>query len=75
MEIVKKYAGIVWICVALIAGYFNIAVMGIPKLQTGKQEDLVFALINLFILTPIVVGGLIVFGYYAVKNEYSEKNK
>lgn len=75
MEIVKKYAGIVWISIACMAGYFNIAVMGIPKLQTGKQEDMVFALINLFILTPIVVGGLMVFGYYSLKNEYSHKNK
>lgn len=73
MEHVKKYLGIVWMLLALIVGYFNIMVMGIPKLTSGKQEDLVFSIINLGILTPIVVGGLLVFGYYAITNEYKEK--
>ncbi len=67
----KKYLGIVWIAIALIAGYFNIVIMGIPKLMSGKQDDLVFAIINLGVLTPIVVGGLLVFGYYAWKGEYN----
>lgn len=70
MEQVKKYLGIIWILLALIVGYFNIMIMGIPKLTSGKQEDLVFAIINLGVLTPIVVGGLLVFGYYAWKGEY-----
>ena len=74
MNSIKKYSGIVWIALGIVVGYFNIVMMGIPKLQSGKQEDLVFAIINLFILTPIITGGLIVFGYYALKGEYSEKD-
>ena len=70
MEQVKKYLGVIWILLALVVGYFNILIMGIPKLASRKQEDLVFAIINLGVLTPIVVGGLLVFGYYAWKGEY-----
>lgn len=73
MNAIKKYSGIVWILLGLTAGYFNIMVMGIPKFQTGKQEDLVFGMVNMFVLTPIIVGGLIVFGYYALIGEYDSK--
>ncbi len=75
MESIKKYSGILWILIALLIGYFNIMVMGIPKFQSGKQEDLVFGIINIFLLTPIIVGGLLVFGYYALKGEYSQEKK
>ena len=73
MNSIKKYSGVIWIALGIIVGYFNIVTMGIPKLQSGKQEDLVFAIINLFILTPIITGGLIVFGYYALTGEYADK--
>ena len=73
MENIKKLLGIFWIVTALIVGYFNVMVMGIPKLQSGKQEDLVFAIINLAILTPIVLGGLITFGYYSLNGEYNKE--
>ena len=45
--------------------------MGIPKLSSGKQEDLVFGIIIVFILLPIVAGGLAVFGYYSLSGDYS----
>jgi hypothetical protein len=70
MEMLKKYLGLLWIALALVVAYFNVMILGIPKLISGKQEDLVFAIINLGVLTPIVVGGLLVFGYYAWKEEY-----
>ena len=73
MNNLKKYSGILWITIGLVVGYFNIMVMGLPKLQSGKQEDLVFAIINLCILTPIIVGGLVTFGYYALSGDYSNK--
>jgi hypothetical protein len=69
----KKYLGILWIAIGLTAGYFNVFIMGIPKLRTGKQDDLVFAIINLGILTPIIVGGLLIFGWYAITGEYKEE--
>ena len=74
MNTIKKLSGIVWIMIGLAVGYFNIIIMGIPKFQTGKQEDLVFGIVNMFVLTPIIVGGLIIFGYYALMGEYSEQD-
>jgi hypothetical protein len=73
MNTLKKYSGIVWIVMGIAVGYFNIIIMGIPKFQTGKQDDLVFGIVNMFVLTPIVVGGLIIFGYYALKGEYADE--
>ena len=75
MNTIKKLSGIVWIMIGLAVGYFNIIIMGIPKFQTGKQEDLVFGIVNMFVLTPIIVGGLLTFGYYAIMGEYNEDNK
>ena len=75
MDAIKKYAGIIWVLLGIVVGYFNIAIMGIPKMQSGKQEDLVFGIINLFVLTPIIVGGLLMFGYYCLKDYYADSNK
>ena len=70
MKSIKKYAGIIWILTGLAAAYYNVMVMGIPRIMSGKQDDLVFGLINIILLTPIIAGGLITFGYYALKGEY-----
>ncbi len=75
MKVVKKYLGLFWILLGLGAGYFSIMEFGLPKLQSGKQEDLVFGIIILFILTPIIVGGLLTFGYYVLSGEYEEKTE
>jgi hypothetical protein len=74
MNFIKKILGIVWFALAIAAAYFCVFIFGIPKLETGKQEDLVFGSIILFILTPLIVIGLGIFGYYAIKGEY-DKNK
>jgi len=72
MESTKRILGIVWLALALLSTYFCIVQFGIPKLGTGRQEDLVFGLITLFILTPIISIGLAVFGYYALRGEYGK---
>ncbi len=72
MESIKKILGLLWIALALLTAYFCIFQFGLPKLSTGHQEDLVFGLIILFILTPIISLGLGIFGYYALRGEYSE---
>jgi hypothetical protein len=36
---------------------------------------MVFGIITLFILTPIIVGALLVFGWYAVSGEYGRDKK
>ncbi|UOE36873.1 MULTISPECIES: DUF6814 family protein [Chryseobacterium] len=72
MDGLKKILGIVWIAVALAVAYLGITVMGVPKLTSGKQEDLVFGIIILFVLVPIVSGGMAIFGYYSLTGEYSD---
>ncbi|GAA4161678.1 hypothetical protein BA768_09560 [Chryseobacterium sp. CBo1] len=72
MNGLKKILGILWIAVALVVGYFGITVLGIPKITSGKQEDLVFGIIILFVLMPIISGGMAIFGYYSLTGEYSD---
>ncbi|AZA54395.1 DUF6814 family protein [Chryseobacterium sp. G0201] len=72
MDTLKKIFGVIWILAALVVGYFGITVMGIPKITSGKQEDLVFGIIILFVLMPIISGGLAIFGYYSLTGEYSD---
>lgn len=63
-----------WIGLAIAAGYFCIFEFGLPKLLSDKQDDLVFGIIILFILTPLIVTGLGTFGYYALMGEYDNSN-
>jgi len=56
---------------AIACAYFLIT-FGVPKLVSGTQEGVVFGIIILFILMPLTVGGLAVFGYYSVTGEYDE---
>lgn len=70
MNALKKYLGIVWIALALVIAYFGFTILGYPKLTSGNQEDLVFGIIIVFILLPIIVGGLLIFGKYAWEHAY-----
>jgi len=70
MKTLKRILGVLWIALAVAAAYFCIFEFGLPKFTSGKQEDLVFGIIILFILTPLIVLGLGIFGLYAVKGEY-----
>lgn len=70
MKGLKRILGLVWLALAAAAAYFCIIEFGLPKFSTGKQDDLVFGIIILFVLTPLIVLGLGTFGYYALKGEY-----
>lgn len=70
MDTLKRLLGIVWLALAIAAAYFCIFIFGLPKVSTGRQEDLVFGIIILFVLTPLIVAGLSAFGWYALKGEY-----
>ena len=72
MKNIKRVLGIVWIFLAILTAYFCIVDFGLPKLQTGSQEDLVFGIIIVFILTPIISLGLGLFGFYALNGEYDD---
>jgi hypothetical protein len=71
MNAIKKYLGAGWIALALAIAYYSIEVFG-GKLTSGKQDDLVFGIIIFFILLPMIVTGLSIFGWYALTNEYAE---
>ena len=73
MNQLKRSLGMIWIALAAAAAYFCIFEFGLPKLTSGKQEDLVFGIIILFILTPLIVIGLGTFGYYAMMGDYDKK--
>ena len=73
MNQLKRVLGMIWIGLAIAAGYFCIFQFGLPKILSGKQDDLVFGLIILFILTPLIVSGLGTFGYYALMGEYDNE--
>lgn len=71
MNAIKKYLGIVWIILGLLTAYFSIMIFG-GKLTSGKQDDLIFGIIIFFILLPMIVAGLTIFGWYALTNEYDD---
>lgn len=70
MNTSRKYAGLIWIFLGLFAGYYLIISQAIPKFESPKPEDLIPAIIYAFILAPIIIGGLVIFGYYALTGEY-----
>lgn len=72
MDALKKILGFVWLALALVILYFGLTEFGIKKITSDKQEDHVFGWIIITILLPIIVGGLGMFGWYAVKGEYSQ---
>ncbi len=73
MNLLKKYLGIIWIGLAGLSGYYGLAALGLPKLVSGKTEDLVFGIIIVFVLMPLIVGGLLTFGIYALRGEYADE--
>ncbi|OXA92854.1 DUF6814 family protein [Flavobacterium hercynium] len=75
MNTIKRVLGILWVILAVAAAYFCVFEFGLPKLLSDQQEDLVFGIIILFILTPLIVLGLGTFGYFAVIGEYNDEKK
>ena len=67
---IKRGLGIVWILLGLGAAYLGIFELGLPKILSGKQDDLIFGIIMMAIITPIISGGLLLFGKYAWQGEY-----
>jgi len=73
MNAITQILGVLWIILAVAAAYFCIFEFGLPKLLSDQQDDLVFGIIILFILTPLIVLGLGTFGYFAVIGEYNKE--
>ena len=76
MNSIRKYLGILWIILGFYAGYFSITSVGLPKFHSGldgNTNDLVFGIIMLLLLTPVIVGSLLTFGYFALGGDYDQK--
>ena len=73
MEAIKKYFGVVWILLAIFVGYNRIT-DSLTKIGSEKLEDRVFGYIILLVLVPIIVGGLVLFGKYALEGEYDNED-
>ncbi|MBF4514941.1 hypothetical protein IRZ71_01215 [Flavobacterium sp. ANB] len=70
---IKQVLGVLWAVLAIAAAYFCVFEFGLPKLLSDQQDDLVFGIIILFILTPLIVLGLGTFGYFAMIGEYNNE--
>lgn len=64
--------GVVWILLGLLVAYDRIT-DSLVKIASEKLEDNVFGWVVLLVLVPIVVGGLITFGRYALAGDYDEE--
>ena len=73
MNTIKKYLGIIWLLLAPVVIYFLVsgAISNIDS--TGKKDinNPVIWIIIIAIFTPIAIG-LMIFGWYAWKNEYNK---
>ena len=64
--------GIVWIFLGVAAAYFGILKLGVPRLTSGHQDDLIFGIVITFFITPVATIGLLIFGKYCLDGEYNE---
>jgi hypothetical protein len=69
---IKKWMGIVWILLGLAAAYFGIFKLGLPKLSSGSQDDLIFGIIVMVFIMPIATIGLLIFGKYSLQGAYND---
>lgn len=70
LNTLKRYLGIVWITLGLVAAYLGVFELGLPKLKSGIPDDFIFGIIMMVIIAPITAFSLITFGRYALNGEY-----
>lgn len=69
---IKRWLGIVWMLLGLAAAYYGVVELGLPKIRSGNQDDLIFGIIVMLIITPVATFSLFLFGKYAWQGEYDE---
>ena len=69
MEQLKKYLGVVWMLLGAYVAYYGVT-NSMAKIGSANLEDRVFGWVVLCVLVPIIVGGLILFGKYALDGDY-----
>ncbi len=70
MNGLKKIAGLLCIIVGIVAEYSLITAITSGTLVKNPEENTIFALTVIPVSIPVVLGGLLLFGYYALKGEY-----
>ena len=73
MNILKKYLGIAWLLLGPAFIFFLVygAILNIHPAGTKDINNPVIWIIIISIFTPIAIG-LMIFGWYALKNEYHQ---
>lgn len=69
MNAVKKFLGVVWLALGAFAGYDRV-MDSMKKISSAKLDDNIFGYVILFVLTPMIVGSLVLFGVYCLRGEY-----
>jgi hypothetical protein len=62
----------VWILLGVTAAYLGLFQLGLPKLSSGNQDDIIFGSIVMFFITPVASIGLLLFGKYALLGAYDD---
>ena len=71
-QMARKLFGIVGILLGLVTAYAGLFELGLPKILSGRQDDLIFGIIVMVIITPVATIGLLLFGKYALQGEYNQ---
>ena len=69
MNTIKKYAGILWLLVGPLGIYFLIQTALSEIAKKPHIDTKIQWIVFIAIFTPIAIG-LMIFGWYALKNEY-----
>ena len=70
MNGLKKIVGLLCIIIGIVAEYYLITAITSGTLVKNSEENTIFALTVIPVSIPVVLGGLLLFGYYALKGEY-----
>jgi hypothetical protein len=71
MNTLKKIVGLLCIIAGIGAEYFLITAITSGSLVKNAEENTIFALTVIPVSIPVLFGGLLLFGYYALKGEYN----
>jgi ABC-type transport system involved in cytochrome c biogenesis permease component len=69
MNSIKRMAGVLWLALAAGTLYY-LGTFASAQLAKGTDDGKVFGIIIFAVLMPIIIGGLLTFGYYALSGDY-----
>jgi predicted Na+-dependent transporter len=71
MNALKKWLGIVWILLGPVAIYYLIKTAAAEIAKKPVIDTKIQWAVFIIVFVPIAIG-MIIFGYYALKNEYAQ---